>query len=270
VETGNTIRLRLTLHYDGSDFHGWQIQPGQRTVQGELQAALSRLADRPRNVVGSGRTDTGVHATGQVASVDMSSSWTPADLLRSLNAVLPSDIWVQSVRRAAPGFHPRYDAVARTYTYRIGTGPEAASPFHAPWCWALPCTLDRRLLDLGARALVGKHSFRAFAKSGQPERGDLCSVSAAGWSEWSLGFRFDITADRYLHRMVRYLVGTLVDVARLRRPLDDVAELLELDRSLECSPPAPPQGLFLARVEYPNDAAGAHDSQPSERRTAPA
>lgn len=270
METGNTIRLQLTLHYDGSDFHGWQIQPGQRTVQGELQAALSRLANRPRRVVGSGRTDTGVHATGQVASVDMPSTWTPGALQRSLNAVLPQDIWVEWVRRAAPGFHPRYDALARTYTYRIGTAPEAASPFHAPQCWVLPCPLDRDLLDRGAQALIGEHSFHAFAKSGQPERGDRCVVSVAAWSEWSLGLRFDITADRYLHRMVRYLVGTLVAVGRSRRPVEDVAGLLEPGTTLECSPPAPPQGLFLARVEYPNDAAGAHDSQPSERRTAPA
>jgi len=271
VETGDTIRLQLTLHYDGSDFHGWQFQPGQRTVQGELQAALSRLADRPRTVVGSGRTDTGVHATGQVASVDMPSSWTPSDLHRSLNAVLPTDIWVRSVRRTHPDFHPRYDAVARTYTYRIGTDPQAGSPFHAPWCWVHPAPLDRALLDKGAALLVGQHSFRAFAKSGQPERGDRCAVAAAAWSEWSMGLVFDITADRYLHHMVRYLVGTLVDVGRGRRPLEDVRRLLDPETRLDCSPPAPAKGLFLARVEYPHDeTTRAHDPHPPERRTAPA
>ncbi len=270
METGDTIRLQLTLHYDGSDFHGWQFQPVQRTVQGDLQAALSRLADRPRTVIGSGRTDTGVHATGQVASVDMPSSWTPAKLQRSLNAILPGDIWVASARRAPADFHPRYDAVARTYTYRIGIDPEAGSPFHAPWCWVYPERMTRSLLDRGAQVLVGEHSFLSFAKSGQPERGDRCAVSAAAWSEWSLGLRFDITADRYLHRMVRYLVGTLVDVARERRPLEDVRALLDPETTLECSPPAPPQGLFLAHVEYPHDAARTHVAHPSERRTAPA
>ena len=114
--------MQLTVHYDGSAFHGWQYQPDQRTVQGDLQAALAQLADSPRTVLGAGRTDTGVHATGQVASVDMPERWTSAELLKALNATLPREIWVESVRRAAPDFHPRYDAIARTYTYRVGVG----------------------------------------------------------------------------------------------------------------------------------------------------
>jgi tRNA pseudouridine38-40 synthase len=261
------IRLQLTLHYDGSLFHGWQFQPDQRTVQGEVEDALGRLADRPRTVIGSGRTDAGVHATGQVAAVDMPSSWTPDDLRRSLNALLPGDVWVESVRRVRADFHPRYDAVARTYTYRVGTAPEAASPFHRPWCWAMPVPLDEASLGRGAELLLGEHTFRAFAKSGQPERGDRCTVSSAVWSPWELGVRFDITADRYLHHMVRYLVGTLVDVARGRRPLEDVAALLDPDTRLETSPPAPPQGLFLTRVEYPHDIALNRDEpQRSEER----
>jgi tRNA pseudouridine38-40 synthase len=212
-----------------------------------------------------------VHATGQVASVDMPRSWTAAALRRSLNAILPRDVWVESVQEVPADFHPRYDALARTYTYRIGTVPEAASPFHAPWCWPLLQPLDRDLLERGAAPLPGEHSFRAFAKSGQPERGDRCSVTAATWSEWPLGLRFEITANRYLHHMVRYLVGTLVDVARGRRPLADVSGLLDPETRLECSPPAPPQGLFLTHVEYPHHTAQTHDdSQVTERRrTAP-
>ncbi len=266
METGDTIRLLLTLHYDGSLFHGWQLQPDQRTVQGELELALGRLANRPRTVVGSGRTDTGVHATGQVAAVDMPASWTPDELRRALNALLPSDIWVATAQRVRPDFHPRYDAVARTYTYRIGTDSEAASPFHHPWCWAVREPLDRSSLERGAAILLGEHSFRAFAKAGQPERGDRCTVASAAWSPWALGVQLDITANRYLHHMVRYLVGTLVDVARGRRPMEDVAGLLEPDTRLETSPPAPPRGLFLAHVEYPQDVAPTQvESQRSER-----
>jgi tRNA pseudouridine38-40 synthase len=159
----------------------------------------------------------------------------------------------ESVRRARPDFHPRYDALARTYVYRIGTSPSAASPFHRRWCWPLREPLDRDLLASAAAPILGRHSFEAFAKTGQPERGDQCTVAAADWSEWQLGPCFTITADRYLHHMVRYLVGTMVDVARGRRPLDDVGRLLERGTALVTSPPAPPQGLYLSHVEYPED-----------------
>ncbi len=259
----------LTVHYDGSEFHGWQLQPDQRTVQGDLQSALGRLADSPRTVTGSGRTDTGVHALGQVASVDMPSKWTPAQLLRSLNATLPRDIWVDSVQLASPDFHPRYDAIARSYRYRVGTERVAASPFHRGSCWALGEPLDVGLLNRAAARLVGAHSFEAFAKAGQPERGYDCTIARAEWSSWELGVTFDVTADRYLHHMVRYIVGTSVDVARGRRPIDDIDLLLAGDAQLTTSPPAPAEGLFLARVEYPSHVVLA-DQTPDPTTRSPA
>ena len=267
MEPQESIRLQITVHYDGSGFHGWQFQPDQRTVQGELESALSRLADRPRTVVGSGRTDTGVHATGQVASVDMPTGWTPQELHRSLNALLPRDVWVQEIHRVRPDFHPRYDALARTYVYRVGTEAEARSPFHRPWCWALCRPVDLGVLEAAARQLLGKYSFVAFAKTGQPERGDRCTVAAADWDRWELGLRFTITADRYLHHMVRYLVGTMVEMARGRRPLEDLPALLDSRPGLETSPPAPPEGLFLARVEYSDHVRIPDPSTPSETRS---
>ena len=251
MDSADTIRLLLTVHYDGTGFHGWQVQPGLRTVQGELEGILSRLADRPRTVIGAGRTDAGVHATGQRAAVDMPAHWTPERLRGSLNAMLGRDLWVERVDRVPDELHPRYDAVARTYAYDVGLLPGAASPFHNRWCWPLCEPLDRALLDAAGRVVVGAHSFEAFAKAGQPERGDRCTVAEAAWGAWDLGVRFTITADRYLHHMVRYLVGTMVDVARDRRPLEDVAGLLGGRDGLTTSPPAPPNGLFLARVEYP-------------------
>jgi tRNA pseudouridine38-40 synthase len=270
VKAPDSVRLLLTVHYDGGGFHGWQLQPDRRTVQGTLEDVLSRLADRPCTVLGSGRTDTGVHATGQVASVDLPSSWTPAKLHRALEALLPEDVWVEAVRRARPDFHPRYDALSRTYVYRIGTSPGAASPFHRRWCWPLREPLERDLLASAAKPVVGRHSFAAFAKTGQPERGDMCTVSAAAWSEWQLGPLFTITADRDLHHMVRYLVGTMVDVARARRPPADVAALLEPGTALVTSPPAPPEGLFLTHVEYAEDVLLDTDeaSIPQARRPA--
>lgn len=265
------IRLQLVVHYDGSGFHGWQYQPELRTVQGDLQACLSRLADSPRSVVGSGRTDTGVHATGQVAAVDMPDKWDAQGLHRSLNAILPGDLWVESVRAVPRDFHPRYDALARSYQYHVGIDPAAGSPFHRRWCWPLGEVLAMDDLQRAADLLPGEHSFQAFAKSGQPERGYRCTVADAQWSEWELGVRFRITADRYLHHMVRYLVGTMVDMARGRRPVEDMTSLLTKEPVLETSPPAPPEGLFLARVEYPVDVLTPPTPEPSDsRRNAPA
>lgn len=267
METGDPIRLQIVLHYDGSSFHGWQIQPDQRTVQGELQAALARLSGRERAVMGSGRTDTGVHATGQVASVVLPRRWEPRELHRALNAVLPGDVWVEAVREVDPDFHPRYDARARTYRYRVGIAAEARSPFHRRWCWPLAEELDGALLDRSAALLPGRHSFRSFAKSGQPERGYLCTVERARWSPWALGTELEITADRYLHHMVRYLVGTMVDVARGRRPEAEMEALLECAPGLETSPPAPPEGLFLAHVEYADDVGRTEWSATPRTRT---
>jgi tRNA pseudouridine38-40 synthase len=253
VDAPDPIRFGITVQYDGADFHGWQYQPDRRTVQGVLQDVLARLGDRPCTVLGSGRTDTGVHSIGQVASVDMPPSWTAEALHRALNSMLPSDLWIESVGVARADFHPRYDASARTYEYRIGSTRAAASPFHCRWCWPLPDDLDGDLLSSAASCLGGTQSFLAFSKAGQPERGEECTVRSAAWSEWDHGKRFMITADRYLHHMVRYLVGTMVDIARGRRPPSDLPRLLQNDPGLTTSPPAPPEGLFLKHVEYPDN-----------------
>lgn len=252
MDSTDTTRLKLTVHYDGSAFHGWQYQPDQRTVQGELEATLGRLAASKRVAVGSGRTDTGVHATGQVVSVDMPVRWTPQRLRRALNATLPDDIWIESVEVAPSRFHPRFDATERTYRYDVGTDPAAASPFHRRWCWVMTDPLEPELLREAASVVPGTHSFESFSKSGQPERGVLCTVHRAVWLPWELGWRFEITANRYLHHMVRYLVGTMVDIARGKRPSGDMATLLAGSAGLLTSPPAPPEGLFLTRVEYPS------------------
>jgi tRNA pseudouridine38-40 synthase len=251
VSATETHRIRFTVHYDGRDFFGWQVQAKGRTVQGELERVLSRLFDRPATVIGSGRTDRGVHATGQVAAVDAPPKWTPHALRRALNALLPGDVWIADAAEAAPRFHPRYDAVARSYVYRVGLGPEAHSPFRARWCWPLGKPLDRDAMARATAVLVGDHSFKAFAKAGQEERGDRCIVAEARWAEWEeMGVEFHVTANRFLHHMVRYLVGTLVDVGLGVRPEGDVAALLAGAPGLETSPPAPPEGLFLREVRY--------------------
>jgi tRNA pseudouridine38-40 synthase len=187
--------------------------------------------------------------------VSVPARWAPSEFRLAANAVLPRDVWVEEARHVPPGFHPRYDAISRTYIYRIGLAEEAWSPFRRRWCWPLRGVLDRELLEEAAGQLLGERSFMAFAKSGQPERGDRCDVHSAAWSGWEdVGITFTITANRYLHHMVRYLVGTMVDVARGRRALAELLVLLESPGGgLETSPPAPPQGLFLSAVEYPEE-----------------
>ncbi len=267
MDAPETIRFSLTVQYDGGAFHGWQVQPDLRTVQGVLQDAMSRLGDRPCTVLGSGRTDTGVHATGQVAAVDMPAKWTASVLAASLDAVLPEDVRVAAVHVARPDFHPRYDALTRTYEYRIGSSREAGSPFHRRWCWPLGEVLDETLLVAASSCIIGRHSFLALSKSGQPERGEECTIHEAEWSEWDHGPRLTVRADRYLHHMVRYLVGTMVHIARGRRPLHDLTGLLEKSAGLTTSPPAPPQGLFLTHVEYPDSVLLGQDANPSETRS---
>ena len=273
VATEEEIRLMLVLHYDGSGFFGWQIQPERRTVQGVLQAAATRLTQRDCTVTGSGRTDRGVHATGQVASLTVPAPWTAEAFRKSANAVLPDDVWIQEARRVGEDFHPRYDAVRRTYLYRVGLAPAARSPFHRPFCWPVDRPVDRALLARCARAIPGERSFRGFAKSGQPERGTRCRVDRAEWREWGeLGLSFTITADRYLHHMVRYLVGTMVAVGWGKRSPDEFTALLEGGPTddLWTSPPAPAEGLFLHRVEYPEDALDAGNSDSDARSAADA
>jgi tRNA pseudouridine38-40 synthase len=180
----------------------------------------------------------------------MPARWSAAELHRALNAILPPDIWVVAAQDADPAFHARYDAIARSYVYRVGTTAEAFSPFHRKHCWPIGSELPLAVLNDAARRFRGEHSFRAFAKSGQPERGEMCTVTAAEWRAYAGGVEFHVTADRFLHHMVRYMVGTMVDVARGRRPADDIDALLRGSNTLETSPPAPPEGLFLSHVSY--------------------
>jgi tRNA pseudouridine38-40 synthase len=264
---GETKQIAVTVHYDGGAFFGWQLQRDRPSVQGELERVLSRLFDAPARVTGAGRTDRGVHSVGQVATVLAPATWTARDLRRALNALLRRGVWVADAAEVARDFHPRYGAVSRSYRYRVGLSEAAASPFQAPWCWPLRRPLRLDAMERATGALPGEHSFRAFAKAGQEERGDRCEVFSAEWSAWgSLGVEFRITANRFLHHMVRYLVGTIVDIGLARRPEEDLRGLLSGEGSLETSPPAPPQGLFLSAVTY---APGAY-AGPDEVRNAAA
>lgn len=247
--------VQLVLHYDGSGFSGWQRQPDQRTVQGVLEAAMERLCSAPVGVLGAGRTDAGVHARGQAAGVQVPEKWTPPALRRALNAVLPPDVWVAAAHEMRAAFHARYSALGRRYTYYIGTDEEADSPFRRRFEYAVRRPLNRDALDAAASELVGVHRFRAFAVQGTAPRDDdhCCSVQSARWQDRPGGLAFVVEANRFLHHMVRFLVGTMLDIATDRRPAGDMNTLLAAADNRDVSPPAPPHGLFLDAVEYPSD-----------------
>ena len=247
--------LQLVLQYDGARFAGWQRQPDERTVQGVLEDAMQRLCETHIAVLGAGRTDAGVHALGQSAGVIVPFKWTSHALRRALNAILPRDVRITSIHEMAPEFHARYSAVSRSYRYLVGTDEDAESPFRAGRELAFRRPLDRAVLDEAATLLHGDHSFRGFAVKGTaPESDDHhCIVTYAGWVERSGGLAFVIRANRFLHHMVRFLVGTMLDVASGRRDIGVIPRLLEAGDNHEVSAPAPPCGLYLEKVEYPQE-----------------
>jgi tRNA pseudouridine38-40 synthase len=245
--------VQLVLHYDGGAFAGWQRQRTERTVQGVVEETLARVCASAVPVVGAGRTDAGVHARGQAAGVRVAAKWTPQAIRRALNATLPPDVWIAAAYEMHPEFHARYSAVARRYTYVVGTDEEAASPFRRTRELVERHPLDRTLLAEAARAIVGEHCFRGFAVQGTaPETDDhRCVVRLAQWIDRPGGLAFEIEANRFLHHMVRFLVGTMLEIARGRRAAETLGTLLVAADNRAVSPPAPAHALFLDRVEYP-------------------
>ena len=247
--------LQLVIQYDGREFAGWQRQPDARTVQGVLEDAASRLCSEPIAVQGAGRTDAGVHARGQAARLRVPPRWEPERLRRALNATLPHDVWIAAAYEMRADFHARFSAVARRYSYYVGTDEAASSPFRRPWELVFPRPLDRAALDAAARAVTGEHCFRAFAVQGTaPAHDDHRShIREAVWRDRLGGLVFEVEANRFLHHMVRFMVGTMLDIGSGRRGADTMEELLRAPDNRGVSPPAPPHALFLDRVEYPRD-----------------
>jgi tRNA pseudouridine38-40 synthase len=247
--------VQLVLHYDGARFSGWQRQPDQRTVQGVVEQALERLCGAPVPALGSGRTDAGVHARGQAVGLRLPERWDTVRLRRALNAILPGDVWIAAAFDMRPEFHARYSAVFRRYSYYVGTDDEARSPFRRPRELPVDRPLDRVTLDRAASIVEGEHCFRAFAVLGTAPAHDdhRCHVRVARWRDRPGGLVFEIEANRFLHHMVRFLVGTMIDCASGQRQVDDIAVLLDATDNRGVSPPAPPHALFLDHVAYPRE-----------------
>jgi tRNA pseudouridine38-40 synthase len=238
---------RIQLEYDGTEFHGWQIQPGQRTVQGELVAVLSRFDGAPVHVVGAGRTDAGVHALGQVASFTLRRDWDPERLRRALDADLPPDMRVPSAAIVPPEFSARASATWRHYRYQMLRRPSALG---RRTHYVLPYAVDAGAMREAAAQLLGEHDFTAFARA-HPDVDPHCTVLETQVTATAERVDFEIRAQRFLHNMVRRLSGVLVEVGRGRLRPQDVTDILVTRDVQRGGPCLPAQGLFLIAVGYP-------------------
>jgi tRNA pseudouridine38-40 synthase len=251
--------LKLTLSYDGTRLVGWQRQAEGDSVQGVLEDALAKFEGRPVTVHGAGRTDAGVHALGQVASAEVSFAHDVSTLTRALNAHLPEDVRVLAVEEAAPGFHARFNARAKTYRYCIRNGP-VASPFERAFVWHVPQPLDVDAMRQAASRLLGRHDFSAFRSIGTdvPDAvrslhvSDIAEVpGAVPWlGDGGALLTYEVSGDGFLRHMVRAIVGTLVEVGRGWRDPAQMDALLQSKDRARAGATAPPQGLFLVRVVY--------------------
>lgn len=242
------MRYRAVIAYDGTDFEGFQRQKESRTVQGELEEALAQMAGRHVGVLGAGRTDTGVHASGQVIAFDLDWRHDIGTLRTALNAHLPPDIAVKAVDDATPDFHPRFDASSRTYLYRLYVA-DVRDPLRRAQAWHLTTPLDVAAMREASKGLIGTHDFTSF---GSPPKGDnpVRTVLIARWDDVGDEQHFMIQANAFLYRMVRRIVGTLVAVGQGRVTPDGFRGILAARDRGQAASPAPAHGLTLVRVSY--------------------
>jgi tRNA pseudouridine38-40 synthase len=242
--------IRLLLEYDGARYHGWQRQLDAATIQGVLEAAVARLTQAPAAIIGSGRTDAGVHARGQVANFRTGSAIPLKAFHQGLNSLLPKDIAVLEAQEAPPEFHARKSARAKTYEYRILNRPDR-SPLNHHYAWWIPLPLDLAAMAKAAAALPGEHDFTAFRASGSDNINPVRRVLATAWRQEPGGWlSFTITATGFLRGMVRSLVGTMAEVGQGKALPTIMAELLKNPARHLAGPTAPPQGLYLVEVFY--------------------
>jgi tRNA pseudouridine38-40 synthase len=241
--------IRLIIEYDGTDYVGWQFQTNGRSVQEEVEKAIKQIFQSDIRVTGGGRTDAGVHARGQVASfiLEQDIEIEVDQFAKSMNSVLPHSIVVRDAAEVAMGFNARYDAKNRRYAYFISQEPTS---IQRNFCWQIYQKLDVELMQKCAQQITGEHSFRSFCKVDTDLHQHSCTISSAEWKEKDRSLIFEITANRFLHGMVRTLVGTMVNVGRGHTKIEEFAAILEArDRSM-AGMSAPAKGLFLEEILY--------------------
>ncbi len=244
--------VRLTIEYDGTDYHGWQRQSAVATVQGAIESAIHRIGGEHASVVGAGRTDAGVHAEGQVAHFQTRSPLEPHAWCRALNAVLPADIKVIAADTAPEAFHARFSAVSKRYRYRI-LNRSAPSPLERRTTWHVPRRLNLSTMRRAVASLIGTHDFRAFEAadpSHDAARDTRCRLTRCSICRYGDVVVVEIESNRFLKYMVRNIVGTLVEIGLARRPAADVARILRSRDRRRAGVTAPAHGLTLIQVQY--------------------
>lgn len=242
------MRYFITLSYDGTAYHGWQIQPHSPSVQEELQKALSTLLRKSVEVVGAGRTDTGVHARKMVAHFDADTEVDCTQLVYKLNKLLPRDMAVQQVEPVADDMHARFSAKSRTYHYYVHL---AKDPFLRSYSWQVYGNPDFGLMDLAARVLMEYRDFTSFSKTNTDTKTNDCTITEAHWDKIGEGrWRFTITANRFLRNMVRAIVGTLMEVGRGRMTIEQLRRVVESKDRCRAGDSVPGNALFLVEVKY--------------------
>lgn len=242
--------FRITIEYDGTGFHGWQRQKNRRTVQGDIETAIGTMTGEAVSLIGSGRTDAGVHALGQVAHFKCATRLDAETLHKGLNSLLRNDVAILECREAPETFHARYDVADKTYEYRI-LNRRWPSALHHRYTWFISRPLDADAMNAGSEKLKGCHDFSAFEGAGSPRSHSRRTVFQIGFSPLDHGLlSFRIQADGFLRYMVRNIVGTLVEVGLGKRSPSDLAVILESGDRSRAGATAPPQGLFLVRVRY--------------------
>jgi tRNA pseudouridine38-40 synthase len=245
-------RYRATVEYDGTDFLGYQIQARGRTVQGEIEKSLAQVTQTVARIDGAGRTDAGVHATGQVIAFNVTWRHALTDLHRALNATLPSDIVINSLKIAAPDFHPRFSALSRTYHYQIINQPWP-SVLQRRYAYHVKQNLDVQSMNEAGQLLLGQHDFASFGKPPQGSNTIRIITQAKWFTNEDNQLIFSITANAFLYRMVRNIVGTLVEVGLGRLAITDIRDILEAQNLTRSASPVPAHGLCLVDVAYPED-----------------
>ena len=244
-----TLRYSIELAYNGNDFFGWQIQPRQISVQETIEKALSKLFDAKKiDIVGCGRTDTGVHAKHYIAHVDLPSKWEEEVLTYKLNRILPDSIVIYTIQKVNEDFHARFHAKARTYRYFIHTQKD---PFLNNTSLYYTKTLDMDKMNKAGLLLYGKKDFTSFSKLHTDVFTNICTVSNAKWIKVNEhAFYFEITADRFLRNMVRAIVGTLLEVGEGKITPDEITSILDKNNRCEAKMSVPAHGLFLWKISY--------------------